>query len=111
MRAIDRQLAGYGKLQVRFTAAKFRLLECNQSGALWIVAPDRQIPVGRRREVIDRQLGAFRVMHSAFLVFNLIKIFEEWRLLDDLAVVVDQVERRVGSNFFKDTAAQKQRLA
>jgi hypothetical protein len=65
MWTLDRKLAGYGKPEVRIAAAESRLLECDQSGALWIAAPDRQIPVGRTCEIFDRELCAVRLMHSA----------------------------------------------
>src|SRR5712692_7571869 len=62
MRTGDRKLTRYGKPEVRMTAAKSRLLKCDQSGAGRIVAPDCQIPLSRRREIY-RQLGAFRMVH------------------------------------------------
>jgi hypothetical protein len=63
MRALDRKLASDGKPHVRVSAVKSRLLESNQPGARRIAAPDRQIPVGRGSEVIDRQFAAFLMMH------------------------------------------------
>jgi hypothetical protein len=56
MWTVDRRLAGDGKPDVRIAAAESRLLECDQSGALWVAAPDRQIPVGRSCELFGREL-------------------------------------------------------
>jgi hypothetical protein len=64
MWTVDRKLASDGKPEVRIAAAESRLLECDQSGALWIAAPDRQIPVGRTCEIFDREFWAVRLMHS-----------------------------------------------
>jgi hypothetical protein len=64
MWTVDRKIAGYGKPEIRIAAAESRLLECDQSGALWIAAPDRQIPVDRTGEIFDRELWAVRLMHS-----------------------------------------------
>jgi len=58
MRTGDRKFAGDGKPEVRITAAKPRFLKCNQSGARRITASDRQIPLGRSREIFAYQLGA-----------------------------------------------------
>src|SRR5262249_48010369 len=63
MRTVDGKLTGDGKPEVRIAATKSRLLECDQSGALGIAAPDRQIPVGRSREIFDRELWPVGLMH------------------------------------------------
>jgi hypothetical protein len=47
MWTVDRKFACDGEQEIRIAATESRLLECDQSGALWIAAPDRQIPVGR----------------------------------------------------------------
>src|ERR1043166_8867002 len=59
VRALDRQLAGDGKPQVRVSAAKSRLLERNQSDAPRIAASDRQIPVGLRGDVNGSPIRSF----------------------------------------------------
>jgi hypothetical protein len=53
MRTGDRKVAGDGKPDVQITAAKPGFLKCNQSGARRITASDRQIPLGRSREIFD----------------------------------------------------------
>ena len=63
MRTVDGKLGRDGKPEVRIAAAELRLLECDQAGALWIAAPDRQIPVGRTCEIFDCELWAVRLMH------------------------------------------------
>jgi hypothetical protein len=65
MWTFDRKLAGYGKPKVRIAAGESRFLECDQPDALWIAAPDRQIPVGRSCEIFDRELCAVRLMHPS----------------------------------------------